>query len=227
MKFISEKALAKGHAKINLHLDITGIEKDGYHSVNTVMQSISLFDTVTVTLTDGEFSAESDAAGVPTDEKNIAVRAAMLFMKEIKSDRGAFIKIDKRIPMEAGMAGGSADGAATLKALNSMLDTPMSTEALCVLARKLGADVPFCVVGGSAFADGRGDILHPFPSLPDCVIVAARGGEGVSTPWGYRLLDSVYGGFSEDCGYTPRSLEPLRKVLSEDAPSLSRIGENL
>ena len=225
MNFISERAEARGYAKINLHLDVTGREESGYHSVETVMQSISLWDEISVTLTDGIFSAECNVDGVPADNKNIAVRAAELFMSEIGSSRGAVIKIEKRIPMAAGMAGGSADAAATLVALNSLLDTPLDRAELCRMGARLGADVPFCIVGGIAYADGRGDILHPFPEMPDCFIVAACGGEGVSTPWGYGLLDSLYGGFGEASAYIPRGTDSLKKAIEDR--SLDGICKNI
>ena len=128
--------------------------------------------------------------------------------------------------MAAGMAGGSADGAATLIAMNRLLDAPLEEEELLALGAKLGADVPFCIVGGTRYADGKGDMLHDFPKLPDCYIVAACGGEGVSTPWGYGLLDRIYGGFLEGCGYTPRGTKGLYRALLEGA-SLSVISENL
>ena len=213
MKFISDKAWATGRAKINLHLDVTGREENGYHTVETVMQSVSLCDDIAITLQSGGFSASCNIEGVPADSKNIAVRAAELFMSEIGSEMGASIKIVKRIPMAAGMAGGSADAAATLAALNSILDTPLDTERLCNIGARLGADVPFCIRGGTAYADGRGDILHPFPEMPDCFIVAACGGEGVSTPWGYGLLDRLFDGFGEDSSYIPRKTEALRAAI--------------
>ena len=213
MRFISDKAWARGLAKINLHLDVTGREENGYHTVETVMQSISLCDDIAVTLTNGGFSAECNIEGVPTDSKNIAVRAAALFMSEIGSEMGASVKIVKRIPMAAGMAGGSADAAATLTALNSMLESPLDEERLCQIGARLGADVPFCIRGGTAYADGRGDILHPFPEMPDCAIVAACGGEGVSTPWGYGLLDELHDGFGKDSAYLPRKTDKLRAAV--------------
>ena len=212
----------KGYAKINLHLDVTGRTPDRYHTVETVMQSMSLFDEVTVVLTECGFCAECDVEGVPTDEKNIAVRAAMLLAEETGYRGGAAIKIKKNIPMAAGMAGGSADGAATLVAMNRLLGEPLEEGELCRLGARLGADVPFCIVGGTKYADGKGDVLHDFPKMPDCFIVAACGGEGVSTPWGYGLLDELYGGF-EDGSYTPKGTDALWAVMLSDPPSLKEL----
>lgn len=202
-----------GFAKINLHLDITGRRADGYHDVVTVMQSISLCDRVTVALRDGDaITLSCDREGVPTDEGNLAVRAARMYLNEIDKKQGLHIEIEKRIPMAAGMAGGSVDAAATLRALNRLLDEPLSIDALCAIGARLGADVPFCIVGGIAYADGRGDRLSAFAPMPDCHVVVAFGGEGVSTPWAYRLLDNTYSNFDGTC-YTPHTVEKLETTM--------------
>lgn len=204
-----------GYAKINLHLDITGRREDGYHDVCTVMQSISLCDRVTVTLReDAQITLACNREGVPCDERNLAVRAARLYMDELGTQMGLHIEIDKHIPMAAGMAGGSADAAATLRALNRLLDMPMNTATLCAIGAKLGADVPFCIVGGVAYADGRGDRLAPFAPMPDCTIVAACGGEGVSTPWAYGLLDKTYSNF-DGTRYTSHTTDALEAAMRE------------
>lgn len=202
----------KGYAKINLHLDVIGIREDGYHSVETVMQSLSLCDDVTVTaLQDKVFVSTCNVEGVPTDEKNIAVRAARLFFERACKNGGARISIEKRIPMAAGLAGGSADAAATLIALNTAFDHPLSDADLCEIGAMLGADVPFCIMCGTYYSDGRGDMLHSFPTLNnDLIFVVACGGEGVSTPWGYKLLDSTFDNF---LGYIPKGTELLRKAV--------------
>jgi len=197
-------------------LDITGRREDGYHTVNTVMQSVSLCDEVTVTLReDSRVFASCDLPGVPTDEKNLAVRAALLLREAVGGSVGAKIHIQKQIPMAAGLAGGSADAAATLVGLNRLLGEPCSREQLCDIGSQLGADVPFCIVGGTRFADGKGDVLHDFPTMPDCAIVIACEGEGVSTPWAYRRLDECFGNFSEAFGYVPKSIEPLKQALED------------
>lgn len=207
-----EKSI-KAYAKINLHLDVTGIRKDGYHSVETVMQSISLCDDVRVSLTeDGRTYSKCNEEGVPEDEGNIAVRAARRYLSEVGSNKGAFICIEKRIPMAAGLAGGSADAAATLLALNSLFDSALSREELLSLGSELGADVPFCISCGTKYSDGRGDILHDFPALSsDAVFVVACGGEGVSTPWGYRLLDERFDSFKN---YSPAGCGDLKTAIS-------------
>ncbi len=202
----------KGYAKINLHLDVLGIREDGYHSVETVMQSLSLCDDVTVTLIpERSFSVECNIEQVPTDEKNIAVRAARLFFEKTEKNGGVRIKIEKRIPMAAGLAGGSADAAATLIALNRIFEFPLNAKELCSIGATLGADVPFCIVCGTHYSDGRGDLLHDFPALSeDLIFVVACGGEGVSTPWGYKLLDQTFDNFVD---YTPKGTEEIRAAI--------------
>ena len=204
----------KAYAKINLHLDVTGIREDGYHSVETVMQSLSLCDDVSICLTDdGSLLATCNMADLPGDERNIAVRAARLYLDKIKSDKGAFIRIEKRIPMAAGLAGGSADAAATLIALNQLFDDRLTYDELISLGASLGADVPFCIACGTHYSDGRGDVLHSFPTLDkNVVFVVACGGEGVSTPWGYSLLDRTFDCFSS---YTPKGCDKLRVAIAE------------
>lgn len=211
----------KGYAKINLHLDITGRTSDGYHLVETVMQSISLCDEVTLSLReDGAFTLSCNVDGVPTDEKNLAIKAALAFREKTGTKYGADIVIEKRIPMAAGMAGGSADAAATLLCLNEVCGNILSIDELCNLGATLGADVPFCIVGGTAYADGKGDILHDFEKMPDCYIVAACGGEGVSTPFAYKTLDSMYGGFYDESIYKSRGTEALSRAMGEGDISL-------
>lgn len=214
-----------GYAKINLHLDITGKRDDGYHTVQTVMQTISLKDEITLTRRrDGEIYVTCNMGGVPTDGSNLAVRAAELYRARIGEVRGFDIDIDKNIPMAAGMAGGGADAAAVLRALNRLYNNPLSVEELCRIAAELGADVPFCVVGGTAYADGRGDILYPFAEMPECALVAACGGKSVSTPWAYRRLDELYRDF-DGSSYRPVGTDNLQKAI--EGGELSRISQSL
>lgn len=200
----------KAYAKINLHLDVTGIRADGFHSVSTVMQSVSLCDEVSVSLLDTEgFTLACDVEGVPLNEKNLAARAFIAYKSATNMPLGAHISIKKHIPMAAGLAGGSADAAATLLALNDLCKNPLSLEELCEIGASLGSDVPFCIVGGAAFADGKGDMLHPFPAMPKCTLVIACGGEGVSTPEAYRTLDRIYNNFSSAEDHAPADIVPL------------------
>ena len=207
----------KACAKINLHLDLKSKRDDGFHEVETVMQSVSLCDDISVTLTeDNEFFAECNVADVPTGDKNIAVRAAKLFATRASLTQGAKIRIEKRIPMAAGLAGGSTDAAAVLVAMNRLCDNRFSYDELCDMASSLGSDVPFCISGGCVYSEGRGEILSPFVEIPtDTVLVVACGGEGVSTPWAYSLMDREFDDFKE---YEVRGVDGLRAALKSDAP---------
>ncbi len=211
------KESVKAYAKINLHLDVCAKRADGYHDVELVMQSVSLHDVICAELTEsGDVICVCDNAYVPTNEKNIAYRAARLFLEYTGDGRGARISIEKHIPMAAGLAGGSTDAAATLIALNKLMGHPLDLAALCTLGARLGADVPFCICGGTAFTDGRGDVIHSFPSIPqNSVIVIACGGEGVSTPWAYNMLDEMYNDFKD---YARKGTDALRSVLLSENP---------
>lgn len=203
------------YAKINLHLDVTGRLDGGFHRVETVMLAVSLCDTLIVTATGEKDKIEvsGNLRDMPGGTDNLAGKAAMRFFEAIGSDHGAVIFIKKRIPMAAGLAGGSADAAATLRALNRLYDLPLSKEKLMEIAAEIGTDVPFCLNGGTAFADGRGERLHSFAFMPGCAIVVACGGEEVSTPWAYRLLDERWDGFSEASTYKPRGVQALRAAM--------------
>lgn len=179
-------------AKINLTLDVVGRRDDGYHLVETVMQAVDLCDRVTVRRTDkpGAVSLVCDDARVPDGPDNTAVRAAAAFFEACGlPNPGVEIELRKRIPLQAGLAGGSADAAGTLVALDRLMDTRMTAAELCAVAETVGADVPFCVLGAAAYAEGIGTILTPLPSLPDCAVVIAKPLDGVSTAEAYRLVD--------------------------------------
>lgn len=214
---LRETIREKGYAKINLHLDITGRLDGGFHAVSTVMQTISLCDEIIISNIKksalAAFSLGCNNPDVPCDERNLAYKAAMLFCESAGVNISADIYIEKNIPMAAGMAGGSTDGAAVLRGLNKALGEPLSMEQLCEIGSRLGSDVPFCIVGGTLFADGRGDILHKLPNMPDCTLLVACEGEGVSTPWAYRLLDTVHSDFNANSAYRPKDIELLNESL--------------
>ena len=189
MKSINEKAFAK----INISLDVIGKRPDGYHDMLMVMQSVTLSDDVYVELRQGsEVTAQTNLRFIPCDDRNLAVRAAKAFFKaQGISDTGAFIRIKKNIPVGAGMAGGSSDAAAVLRALNTPSGNPYDSHCLEALAAGIVADVAFCVSGGTVLATGRGEMLLPLPSLPDCNIVVCKPEFSISTPELFRKLDSV------------------------------------
>ena len=218
-----KKEIIKAYAKINLHLDVIGKAENGYHEVATVMQTVSLCDELEVSLKDSRpHSISCNLPSVPTNEKNLAWRAADLFFERTGLPFGADIKIVKRIPVAAGLAGGSTDAAAVFVALNRLCAFPLNEEELLALGARLGADVPFCIAGGTKFADHYGERLHDFPKMPKCFIAVACGSEGVSTPWAYSTLDGAYADFAEG-RYTPHSIDPLRAALSAgDVKKMSR-----
>lgn len=209
-----KKEIIAAYAKINLHLDVIGKAENGYHEVATVMQTVSLCDKVALSLNDsGMHSISCNSPAVPTDRKNLAWRAADLFFERTGLSCGADIEIEKNIPVAAGLAGGSTDAAAVFIGLNRLCGYPLSTDELLSLGAKLGADVPFCIVGGTKFADHYGERLHDFPRMPDCFIVVACGNESVSTPWAYSTIDEKYGDFAKG-KYIPRDVAPLEYALS-------------
>lgn len=181
-------------AKVNLFLDITGKRSDGYHLINTVMQAVSLYDDVTVAIDEDsdKISVSCTDEDIPCDSKNTAYIAAEKFFEYTeRSAIGVSIRIKKRIPSGAGMAGGSTDAAAVIFALNEMLNTGLSNDEMAEIGEQVGADVPFCIYGGTMSATGIGTILSPLPDMPDCIIVAVKPGFKVSTKEAYEKSDSI------------------------------------
>ncbi len=179
-------------AKINLALDVTGKRADGYHLLETVFQSVSIYDTLEIELThDSIISLTCNVDTVPCNEKNLVWKAAAAVMAETGTDKGFRIHLEKRIPSEAGMGGGSSDGAAVLKGCNKLLGEPLSFVRLCELGTKLGADVPFFLYGGTAYAEGIGERLTKLPSVPGLTLVVAKGAGGISTPEAYKRIDAL------------------------------------
>jgi 4-diphosphocytidyl-2-C-methyl-D-erythritol kinase len=175
---------ARAHAKINLDLRVLGPRADGFHELRTVFQSLALHDTITCTLREGPFALECDAAGLPLDASNLVWRAADALWRALRRSgplRDAVVRIDKRIPVEAGLGGGSADAAATLIALARLWRVPLRPSQLTDLAAMLGADVPFFLSGGTALGLGRGDEIYPLADLPRHWVVLLLPGFGVST----------------------------------------------
>ena len=203
------KASVKAYAKINLFLDMVSRRENGYHNILSVMQSVSLHDVVTVEYTSGdktEINVTCSTGSIPQDSSNLGYRAANIYpFAKGKID----IHIEKSIPVSAGLAGGSADAAAVLLALNDLCGNPMSIEELKALGATIGADVPFCIECGTCLVEGIGEIMNEFVSMPDYPIVIAKKGEGMSTPAAYKMLDDRYNDFK---AYQPHSdmLEGLR-----------------
>lgn len=184
------KVIVDAFAKINLLLDIVGKLPNGYHSLRMIMQSVDLCDTVTVER--GEGGIVCNHPDVPTDERNIAWKAVVAFEKATGLDcSDTHITIEKRIPAAAGLAGGSADGAAVLAALNRLHGANLSDDALCRIGASVGADIPFCLTGGTRLALNIGDVLAPLPPLSGVTFVLAKPDCTVSTKEAYAACDSA------------------------------------
>ena len=183
----------KAYAKLNLTLDILGKREDGYHDLKSVMQTVSLYDTITIhTGTQTEWKIRCNKEGIPCDSRNLVWKAAELYLNAVKKEiNGLEIEIEKQIPSGAGMGGGSADAAAVLRALNRFCGEPMTVMELAELGAKVGSDVPFCVVGGTIMCEGRGEILTQLPDMPQCIFAICKPEFSVSTPVLYRKVDEV------------------------------------
>lgn len=186
-----ESIQRSAHAKINLTLDVTGKLPNGYHTVRMVMQTVELHDDVTVTKTDtGRITLSCDRPYVPTDGHNLAIRAAEQFFTATGTACvGLHIDLVKRIPVAAGLAGGSTNAAAVLHALNELYQTGCTLDELCEIGVKLGADVPYCVRGGSMLAEGIGEQLTPLPAMPPCWAVLCKPAFSVSTAEVYAQMN--------------------------------------
>ena len=177
-------------AKINLSIDVTGKRANGYHDVEMIYQEIGLADKITLTLRqDNRIVIESDHPTMPVSENNLAYQAADAFFKRFGRGDGVTIFIEKNIPMGAGLGGGSADAAGVLKGLNALFGTPFEQKKLMEIASAIGADVPFCIMGGCAYAEGIGEILTPLPMPPAMKCVIAKPEPNISTRWVYENLD--------------------------------------
>lgn len=178
-------------AKLNLTLDVLGKRDDGYHDLQSVMQTISIRDDVEIDIGTGKpWSLQCNMDDIPCDERNLAWKAAKLFFETIHQDPdGLEIRIFKRIPEGAGLGGGSADAAAVLRALNRHYGSPLSIGALAELGSFIGSDVPFCTVCGTAMVEGRGERIRKLPDLPDCLFVVCMPDFTISTPELFRKLD--------------------------------------
>ena len=194
----------KACAKINLTLDILGKREDGYHIIDSVFQSVSLCDeidiqksnTITVRCTDNTIC----------DRSNIAYKAVQKFFEYVGIDGGADIKIEKHIPLASGMGGGSADAAAVIVALDRLYETNLSQERLCEIGLSVGADVPFCIMGGTARVGGIGDKIEKMPDMPECAIILIKHGKKQSTADMYRQVDT----YPQDKYYTQSMVDAIK-----------------
>ena len=180
----------RAYAKLNLYLQITGSRVDGYHDLDMIMQSIDLHDTLRLSRA-GDIQLTCSHPEVPLGESNIAHKAARRFFRETGIAGGVHADIQKRIPMAAGLGGGSADAGAVLRALNRYYAYPFSVYALAELGAEVGSDVSFCTLGGTALCQGRGERLRKLPDLTEALFVVCKPDFSVSTPELYRRLDET------------------------------------
>lgn len=208
-------------AKINLFLDIIGKLDNGYHSLFMVMQSVGLSDNITLEEAeeDGIFLNCSDSR-LPSDEKNIAYKAAAAFFVKTGIEPKIKISIEKRIPFAAGLAGGSADAAAVIVGLNEFYKTNLSQSELCKIGLSVGSDVPFCIVGGTCLSQNTGGVLSALEPLKDCFIVLAKPEAGVSTAQAYAAADNTY-------LYRPDSMRMLDACEKGDFEGICKYAGNV
>ena len=198
MTTIKERA----NAKINLYLDVLSKREDGFHEIKTVMHSVRFCDEITVSSVPAEkTSVKIKVIGMnflPTDMRNLAVKAAYLYLEKAKLNAEVSITMLKRIPVAAGLAGGSSDAAAVLRALNKIHSKLFSISALSAMASELGSDVAYCLYGKTALCEGRGERITPIQAHINAAFVIAIANERVSTPGAYKDLDAIYHDFSGD-----------------------------
>ncbi len=211
---------AKAYAKLNLTLDVLSRREDGYHELEMIMQSISLYDSVSVRIgCGGGITVVSNVRHIPNDERNIAYKAAVAFVNATGNDCGGiYIAIEKRVPSSAGMAGGSADGAAVLRLLSVLSGENLTDSRLCEIGLAVGADVPFCLMGGTSLAHGKGEKLSELSPIPKCYFVIGKPKRGMSTKAVFEKIDSE-----------PISCRPDIKAITEaiEKSSLSDIARSV
>jgi len=186
-----DRVYEKAYGKINLSLDVLGRRKDGYHDVSMVMQTVYIYDVITLSKLEGkdEIVLTTDVEGLPTGEGNIVYKAIKLIKEEYGIDTGVSAHIEKHLPIAAGMGGGSADAAAALRGMNRLFELGLKSERLEELGVRLGADVPFLIKGGIALAEGIGEKLTALPAFPECSLVIVKPNVSVSTKEVYEAID--------------------------------------
>lgn len=205
-----KRAIARSYAKINLTLDILGKREDGYHSLKTVMQTVNLSDLIIVDKHDGEIKVTTNKKFLPSNNKNIAYAACEAFLKETGIRGGAKILIHKNIPVAAGLAGGSGNGAAVLAAMNKLHSEPLTDAELCKLGAKLGADVPYCLMGGTQLAEGIGEILTPLKPMSNHCVLLVTPPISVST----RAIFSEFDNIEKDI--FPNTATMIKAIENDD-----------
>lgn len=189
----------RANGKINLYLDVLSDDTSGFHEIKSIMQSVSLCDRVTVSAIrqdEPNILLSCDLPYIPTDARNIAYKAAEAFLRASSITAEVHVRLQKRIPVAGGMAGGSTDAAAVLRALNKLFGEPLSDTELMEVAASLGSDIPFCMLGKTALCTGRGEITEPIQNRAKLLLLIVPSAENVSTPWAYGELDKLFGDFA-------------------------------
>lgn len=186
-----EKYHIKAYAKINLGLDVVKRLPNGYHQVKMILQTVNIFDSLTLESTDSGITLTTDSNELSVGKDNLVYRAAELMLEKYHITGGIHIHLEKRIPIAAGMAGGSTDAAAAMKGISRLLGLDAPLPQLMEYSVSIGADVPYCIMGGTALAEGIGDKLTALPPAPDCVILVAKPDISVSTKYVYEHLDAA------------------------------------
>ena len=214
-----EEVVIDAHGKINLALDVLYPREDGYHEINTIMQQINLKDTITLRNIEGDRAIiESNSKEIPLDETNLAYKAWEKIVEKTNFNRGIHIAIDKNIPVAAGLAGGSTNAAAVLKGLNILWNLNLSQERLMEIGAEIGADVPFCILGGTAHARGIGEKLKKIKSFSNKLILLANIGKPVSSAYVYNKLDLVNRSKRID-------IDKIEEYIEED--DVKKVAENM
>lgn len=217
--------LIKAYAKINLSLDVIGKREDGYHMLKMLMQTIDLYDVININKATNGINITSNKAYLPTDDRNLCYKAAKLFMEKYEVTDGLDIDIKKNIPVAAGLAGGSTDAAAVLKAMRDIYKVKVSIDELMELALKIGADVPYCIVGGTALCEGIGERITKLNSFKNHILIVIKPPFGVSTKEVYQSLDISKIYKHPDTEYLVRAIE--ENDLNYVSKNMKNILENV
>lgn len=212
----------KAYAKINISLDVVGKRKeDGYHLLRMIMQNIDLYDEIYVEKRKEGITIDCNKNYVPTDSRNLAYKAAMLFKEKYNIKEGVYINIIKNIPVSAGLAGGSTDGAAVLKLMNKLFEINASDEELMEMGLSLGADIPYCIKGGTALCEGVGEEITPLKPFKDKILVLVKPSFGVSTKEVYKAFDL------EKARIHPRTEKLIEAIEKDDLYYVANNMKNL
>lgn len=211
----------KAYAKINIALDVVGKREDGYHLLKMIMQTVDLYDVIEITKIDSDIKLICNKPYVPIDERNLAYKAAKLFKETYNIEDGVSINLTKNIPVSAGMAGGSTDAAGVLKLMNRIFNINASDEELRELGLKLGADVPYCINGGTALCEGIGEKITQLKPFNDKIVVIVKPPFGVSTKEVYKDFDL------SKVIFHPRTEDIIRAMENDDIHFVSNNMKNL